>query len=138
MENETLEEVIEELPRTRLVQIRDKFHCDFVEYLPSDELDESKQIHITDEDRLAIGVSKCFDVENNCIIDYDNSEDLRVKEIQNLRVIREIECFSIVNRGKLWYNKLTDFQLEELDKWYQDWLNVTDTLIKPKKPEWLK
>lgn len=50
---------------------------------------------------------------------------------------REIECFPIVNRGKLWYNCLTDEQLSELKDWYFAWLNVTETRVTPKRPAWL-
>jgi hypothetical protein len=32
---------------------------------------------------------------------------------------------------------LTDTQKQELQVWYQAWLNVTDTLIEPVKPAWL-
>ena len=52
---------------------------------------------------------------------------------------RERECFRIIdNRSTMWYNHLTDEQKQELDKWYQAWLNVTETKIIPTKPEWLK
>lgn len=75
----------------RLVQIKDKFHCEFIEYVSQDKLDPSKQIYISDEDRLAIGVTKCFDVENNYVIDYDNSQDIikqekleRISELKSL------------------------------------------------------
>ena len=51
---------------------------------------------------------------------------------------RETECFPIINRGKLWYNCLNSEQLAELKKWYHDWLNVTETLVIPVKPKWLK
>lgn len=54
-----------------------------------------------------------------------------------LRNIREVECFSIINRGLLWYETLTYSQKQELNEWYRDWLNVTETLIEPTKPEWL-
>ena len=37
-------------------------------------------IEISKEDLQQIGITKCFDVENNCVIDYDNTEDLRRKE----------------------------------------------------------
>ena len=122
----------------RLVQIKDKLHCDFVEYIPSELLDKTRQIHITDVDRLAIGITKCFDVENNRVIDYDNTEDLRIQKIEELRQRREVECFSIINRGKLWYDTLTPEQLEELQEYYKKWLDVTETLVEPTKPEWLK
>lgn len=58
-------------------------------------------------------------------------------EIDLLRVRRETECFSIINRGKLWYDKLTEEQIKELDKWYHEWLDVTKTQTIPEKPTWL-
>ena len=57
--------------------------------------------------------------------------------IEELRMKREQECFSIINRGKLWYDTLTPEQLAELQKWYTSWLDVTETLEEPIKPEWL-
>ena len=57
--------------------------------------------------------------------------------IHNLRAKRETECFPIVNRGQLWYDTLTEEQMIELKEWYIAWLNVTDTLIIPNKPNWL-
>lgn len=59
------------------------------------------------------------------------------EKIEYLRAKREIECFSIINRGKLWYDTLTPEQLEELQTWYLLWLDVTITLIEPTRPEWL-
>ena len=68
-------------------------------------------------------------------------EELKAHEekqyIDFLRHIRENECFSIINRGKLWYDKLTEEQHEELDIWYHEWLDVTETKIIPEKPIWL-
>lgn len=61
------------------------------------------------------------------------------EEILNqLRYQREIECFPIINRGKLWYDNLTESQLAELNEWYNAWLNVTDSKVIPQKPSWLK
>ena len=78
-------------------------------------------------------------------------DDTRLQEIQEekltveskiklmqLRLRRENECFSVVNRGMLWYNTLTEDQIDELDKWYHAWLDVTETNIIPNKPEWIK
>lgn len=59
-------------------------------------------------------------------------------EKNKLRSRRTAECFSIVNRGQLWYNRLTEEQITELNVWYQSWLDVTDTMVVPNKPEWLK
>lgn len=57
--------------------------------------------------------------------------------INQLRVMREHECFTIINRGTLWYNELTQTQLIELKNWYKAWLDVTITKIIPEKPTWL-
>ena len=57
--------------------------------------------------------------------------------LEILRSKRETECFSIINRGKLWYDKLTEEQTKELDKWYHEWLDVTKTQTIPGKPAWL-
>lgn len=65
-------------------------------------------------------------------------EELLNKKIYELRLKRETDCFPFINRGKLWYDKLNEEQLTELDKWYNDWLNVTNTLVIPKAPIWLK
>lgn len=90
---------------------------------------------------------------------YDEYEDvlylvkLSQEEIlNNLRSEREIKCFQIINRGVLWYNTLTEEQRLELDKWYKEWLDITDTYrteyeknpnldietIIPITPSWLK
>ena len=57
--------------------------------------------------------------------------------LNSLRAEREQECFPIINRGILWYNTLTEEQRIELDIWYKDWLNVTETKVIPEKPSWL-
>lgn len=62
----------------------------------------------------------------------------REEELKRLRNIRERECFSIINRGKLWYNMLTSEQLIELTEWYNNWLNATETFVIPIKPTFLE
>ena len=59
------------------------------------------------------------------------------RELTELRHKREKQCFPYINRGQLWYSKLTDEQKDELDAWYQAWLNVTETKITPTAPAWL-
>lgn len=56
---------------------------------------------------------------------------------KTLREHRKKICFSVINRGKLWYDSLTSEQMEELKQWYNDWLNVTETFKIPKTPEWI-
>ena len=59
------------------------------------------------------------------------------RELAELRHKREKQCFPYINRGQLWYGKLTDEQKSELDAWYQAWLDVTDTKNIPTAPAWL-
>ena len=61
-----------------------------------------------------------------------------MQDVKILRMMREDECFTIVNRGQAWYNTLTEEQKEELQAWYKDWLDVTKTGVIPEKPSWLK
>ena len=72
---------------------------------------------------------------------YDEEKDKQIaeeNELERLRILREKECFSVINRGQAWYNSLTDEQTQELQLWYYAWLNVTETKEIPQKPEWLK
>jgi hypothetical protein len=54
---------------------------------------------------------------------YKNEE--RAKELQLecekdiLRLRRKVECFDYINRGALWYNRLTENQKNELNIWYE-------------------
>lgn len=65
-------------------------------------------------------------------------------ELEHIRNLRQ-ECFAIINRGELWYNRLSESQKQELDVWYQAWLDVTEDTNKdengnyiiPEKPSWL-
>lgn len=63
---------------------------------------------------------------------YDNSI-----ELEGIRQRRENECFSIINRGGLWYDKLTTEQKNELSAWYEAWLDAPQTKVIPAKLEWL-
>jgi hypothetical protein len=126
-----------EIKNMRLVQIDDEKHCRFVEYVPSEELNESMQILISDEDRLAIGFTKCFDLETLEIVDYDNTINKIIEHNNVLRARRQSICFPIINRGQLWYDTLSKSQKEELQVWYKAWLDVTKTLEEPAVPEFL-
>ncbi len=64
-------------------------------------------------------------------------EDLEQAQAEYRRR-REKECFSIINRGQLWYEGISLPQLLELRKWYQAWLKVTDTMVVPERPAWLE
>jgi len=64
---------------SKMVKIISKFNCQ------SFPLDETA-IEVSLEDLEQMGITKCFDVENNCVIDYDNTKDVRIKEI-NERIV---------------------------------------------------
>ena len=69
----------------------------------------------------------------------DKAEEVELEKKKiDLRNKRKTECFDYINRGALWYNRLSKNQKEELEQWYDNWLNVTDTLLIPEKPSWLK
>ena len=57
--------------------------------------------------------------------------------IEDFRYMREVQCFPVINRGTLWYERLATEQKEELNMWYQAWLDITETKIVPEKPTWL-
>lgn len=65
----------------------------------------------------------------------EREQEQKVWEIRNKR--DEI-CFPVINRGEAWYRTLSDKQKEELQDWYQKWLDATETLTEPEPPEWLK
>lgn len=62
---------------------------------------------------------------------------VKAKQMDEIRERRERECFPIVNRGQLWYDKLSKKKKEELEIWYQAWLDATNTGVVPEKPAWL-
>ena len=65
-------------------------------------------------------------------------EELLENKKNKLRYRREEECFYIINRGALWYTKLSEEQVQELEEWYHKWLMAPQTLEVPDKPEWIK
>ena len=132
MENEIIEEVqrpeeiVEETPKVtepRLVQIDDKLHCRFVEYIPAIELNPSRQIYLKKEERMAIGVTKCFDLENNCVVDYDNTEDLKRQKLEELRAKRE-PLLVAFDKYKSNVNYGVEFESEEQRVKMMTWYNL--------------
>ena len=59
-------------------------------------------------------------------------------QLKKLRAQRYDECFSVINRGYLWYMQLSEKQVGELNNWYKAWLDVTASMEIPQKPEWLQ
>ena len=81
----------------------------------------------------------CFKVDNGRLIHDGEKEeaDKTALEQADLRERREKECFSVVNRGWIWYSTLTLSQWRELRAWYIAWLKVTETLDVPERPAWV-
>lgn len=77
-------------------------------------------------------------VDGMAIFDETKDTEVKIEEaMQEYRTRREKECFPIINRGKLWYDTLTNEQTEELNTWYHGWLDGTPTQTIPTKPVWL-
>lgn len=116
----------------RRVQIRDKFRCDFIEYIPKEELDETKQLYLTDEERYSLGITKCFDLENNCVIDYDNTEDLKKQKLEELRAKREplLNAFDKYKSNVVYGVEIeNDTQRSIILNWYQQIKDLNENYI---------
>lgn len=98
-------------------------------------------IEVTDPDDLEsfIDTFRAYKYEDgNLILDEQKLQSVNNVHIADeLRFKREKTCFPIINRGELWYSRLTAYQKKELDAWYQAWLDVTDTKVLPDMPVWL-
>lgn len=83
-----------------------------------------------DNDNLIVYDNRLFElfIENDYNTDFVNIY---------YRELREKCCFPVVNRGKLWYDRLTPSQISELNYWYESWLDVTETQVMPSAPSWL-
>ena len=81
----------------------------------------------------------CFKVSDGKLVRDTEKEETDKAEADNaaLRERREKECFSIINRGWIWYSSLTLSQWRELRTWYLAWLNVTATKTIPERPTWI-
>lgn len=97
------------------------------------EVEELKDLRHFQENYQAYKV-----VDNQLVFDSAYAAIRKISEKQHeLRERREAECFSIINRGQLWYDSLTPQQRAELQQWYDAWLEVTETLQPPETPDWL-
>ena len=75
------------------------------------------------------------------VVEHDEVESVTVyvqdSPADIIRRRREEICFPVINRGKAWYKLLTREQEDELDAWYQKWLDAPESLTEPATPEWL-
>ena len=123
--------------------------CNMIYYLMNDNKEIIKDdfsffenaLSMSDEDyKIVNGYNGALFLET-----FTKTEEYKQKEaewqrnhiLKVLKTRREQECFSIINRGYLWYLQLTDEHIRELNVWYDAWLDVTETLTVPKKPDWI-
>ena len=77
-------------------------------------------------------------IDGALVLDADRLAALQLAERQNaIRARRERECYSVINRGQLWYEGVSITHLVELRNWYKAWLDAPATLIIPDSPAWL-
>lgn len=92
---------------------------------------------ILDQDKIDGYIFK----DNNVIFSDERFEKNKLESHKwDLRNKRKDVCFSVIDRGTIWYKKniTTEERQTELDNWYKAWLDVTETLIEPVKPDWIK
>lgn len=82
---------------------------------------------------------KAYQYINNQLIFDENYQQKLIEEDnkERIRTLRETECFTKIDRSPMWYASLTTEQIQELEQWYQEWLDAPETLEIPNKPEWL-
>lgn len=103
------------------------------------ELENGIEVANPDDLESFIDTFRAYKYEDgNLLLDeqkLQSANDTRIAD--ELRFKREKACFPVINRGELWYIRLTADQKKELDAWYQAWLDVTDTKVLPDIPMWL-
>lgn len=83
---------------------------------------------------------RSYYLSEDSVLTKDNDKQAENEEqevLSDLRKQREKICFPYINRGELWYSRLSDVQITELNTWYQAWLDVTETKTIPETPGWL-
>jgi hypothetical protein len=115
---------------------------DFVQLyaLDTDNTDEN-YVYVSDE-----YLTEHFEAHYRCyryqeeglVYCLEQKEAVKEKEEKDeIREARKRICFPVINRGALWYEKLSEQRKEELAAWYEAWLNAPDTMEMPEAPSWL-
>ncbi len=72
--------------------------------------------------------------------DFDKMVELKERNLEGaqdgLRTLRQTECFKFVDRAA-WYDGLTDEEKQKAQAWRKEWKDVTDTFVKPNKPDFV-
>jgi|GEM_PF-3588512 len=118
---------------------------------------ENVKIWALDEDSIdkvnsIEDATNCFDMLENEVVWLENEYQTKLSELnlssieqqkEKLREQRKTECFEYWNRQ--WIiepepnkpHQVTQKQFDEMELWYENWLNVTDTMVTPTRPTWL-
>ena len=123
----------------------DGWICNLYPYnLPIDNI--NNYIDINDEEYNKLLSSQKYHAwkyDGNELINTQYEDEPLSEILDRIRTIRDTDCFSIINRGKLWYDTLSKEQITELNKWYNEWLDLPNKyvggdILYPEKPEWLE
>lgn len=103
------------------------------------ELENGIEVETPDDVESFIDIFRAYKYENGTLLldEYKLQELNEQYLLDDLRLKRQKICFPYINRGELWYNRLSDTQKTELSSWYQAWLDVTQTKVIPATPQWL-
>lgn len=69
----------------------------------------------------------CFSRSSSGVYSFSSqlyNDVVNSKKMDYIRRKRRFECFSYINRGQLWYNTLSQTEMEELQSWYNAWLDL--------------
>jgi hypothetical protein len=79
-----------------------------------------------------------IDENTKPIYDKAKHDTAKTKQLEEeIRIRRTVECFVVTDRGKLWYDSITQQQLQELKTWHTAWLAAPETKIIPPLPTFL-
>lgn len=104
------------------------------------ELENGIEVADPDDVESFIDIFRAYKYEDGILfLDEKKLQDVNDARLADeLRFKRHKICFPYVNRGEMWYSRLSAKQKDELNVWYQAWLDVTSTKVVPETPEWLK
>lgn len=72
--------------------------------------------------------------------DFDKMVEMKEQNLQGaqdgLRTLRQDECFKYVDRAA-WYDGLSAEEKQKAQAWRKEWKDVTETFVKPIKPEFV-